>query len=66
MSLQQKTELNDAMWEAVQQYDGKWKTLDEAENFAQRHDVELAKAKIRPDVEEEIRKQVKGGRRGWW
>lgn len=35
-----------------------WETRDESDNFAQKHDVSLAKDKIRPSVVEEIRKQV--------
>ncbi len=31
---------------------------DESDNFAQKHDDELARAEVRPTVEEEIRKQV--------
>lgn len=58
LCLQSKTELNDAIWSSVVEYEGKWRSLDEGENFAQRHDVELAKGKIRPDVEEQIRQQV--------
>ncbi len=35
-----------------------WEDRDESDNFAQKHDVSLAKDKIRPSVVEEIRAQV--------
>jgi IQ and AAA domain-containing protein len=59
LSLQQKTDVNDAIWASVKDYDQKWRDLDETENFAQRHDVNMAKAKVRPDVEADIREQVR-------
>lgn len=36
-----------------------WESRDETDNFAQKHDVSLAKDTIRPYVVEEIRKQVR-------
>lgn len=36
-----------------------WEDRDESDNFAQKHDVSLAKDKIRPSVVEEIRNQVR-------
>lgn len=37
-----------------------WEDRDESDNFAQKHDVSLAKDKVRPSVVEQIRKQVGG------
>ncbi|CAN0419701.1 unnamed protein product, partial [Scytosiphon promiscuus] len=39
-------------------FSGVWEDRDESDNFAQKHDVSLAKDKIRPSVAEEIRSQV--------
>lgn len=39
-------------------FSGVWEDRDESDNFAQKHDVSLAKDKIRPSVVEEIRNQV--------
>ena len=36
-----------------------WETRTEENNFAQKHDVSLAKDKIRPSVVEEIRNQAR-------
>merc|ERR1711865_1124523 len=42
----------------VENYDNLWPDRDESDNFAQKHDVGLAKDKVRPSVEEQVRKQV--------
>merc|ERR1719162_2528536 len=42
----------------VENYDNLWLDRDESDNFAQKHDVGLAKDKVRPSVEEQVRKQV--------
>mmetsp|Transcript_19541 Transcript_19541/g.61214 ORF Transcript_19541/g.61214 Transcript_19541/m.61214 type:complete len:176 (-) Transcript_19541:33-560(-) len=39
-------------------FEGDWEERDESENFAQKHDVELAKRAIRDEVRLEIRDQV--------
>ena len=46
------------MLESVSKYKGVWSTLNETENFHQRHSVEIAKDMIRPIVKEKIRKEV--------
>jgi SpoVK/Ycf46/Vps4 family AAA+-type ATPase len=43
-----------------QQYEGEWKSKDESENFAQRHDQEIIKANKRREVEAEIKLNVFG------
>lgn len=43
---------------APRHFSGVWEDRDESDNFAQKHDVSLAKDKIRPSVAEEIRTQV--------
>merc|ERR1711865_651626 len=42
----------------VENYDNLWPDRDESDNFAQKHDVGLAKDKVRPSVEEQVREQV--------
>ena len=56
--LQGKSELTTAMHAEIKVYEGDWADRDERENFAQKHDVELAKRSIRDDVRIEIRDQV--------
>lgn len=56
--LQGKTELTTAMHAEIKTYDADWANRDERDNFAQKHDVELAKRAIRDDVRLEIRDQV--------
>ncbi|KAJ1457758.1 hypothetical protein M885DRAFT_514814 [Pelagophyceae sp. CCMP2097] len=56
--LQGTTELTTAMHGRLREYEGDWEERDESENFAQKHDVELAKRAIRGDVRLEIRDQV--------
>jgi hypothetical protein len=46
------------MWARIQGYESVWSDRDESDNFAQKHDVSLAKDKVRPDVMEETRLQV--------
>lgn len=43
----------------VRHFSDVWETRDENDNFAQKHDVSLAKDKIRPSVVEEIRNQAR-------
>ena len=52
------TELSKAMAEAVGTYEDTWLERDETENFAQKHDEDLARGVVRPSVEEEVRVQV--------
>ncbi len=52
------TEFSKAVMESLKGYETTWLDRDESENFAQKHDDELARTVIRPTVEEEIRKQV--------
>jgi len=56
--LQGRTDLTESMYKTVTDYEDVWEAKDESDNFQQRHDVELAKAVVRPGVYEEIRKQV--------
>ena len=50
--------LTTAMYDRIVNYQGVWQPLDESYNFAQKHDVELAKMEIRVDVEKELRVTV--------
>jgi hypothetical protein len=56
--LQGKTDLTSGMLKNVQSYEKTWDGRDEADNFQQKHDVDLAKLVVRPGVYEDIRKQV--------
>lgn len=56
--LQGKTVLTENMFEMVEDFEEHWESRDEADNFQQRHDVELAKNVVRPGVFEDIRVQV--------
>ncbi|CAN0258915.1 unnamed protein product, partial [Scytosiphon promiscuus] len=56
--LQGKSELAGKIFAEVKHFSGVWEDRDESDNFAQKHDVSLAKDKIRPSVAEEIRSQV--------
>lgn len=56
--LQGKSALGDSLYAQIQRYEGVWATRDETDNFAQRHDVGLAKDIVRPGVMEELRLQV--------
>jgi hypothetical protein len=42
----------------VEQFEDTWEDKDESENFQQKHDVELGKAAVRPEVYEDLRKVV--------
>ncbi|CAM9614506.1 unnamed protein product [Laminaria digitata] len=57
--LQGKSELAAKIFDEVKHFSDVWETRDENDNFAQKHDVSLAKDKIRPSVIEEIRKQAR-------
>mmetsp|Transcript_33895 Transcript_33895/g.44710 ORF Transcript_33895/g.44710 Transcript_33895/m.44710 type:complete len:899 (-) Transcript_33895:293-2989(-) len=57
-ALQGKTALTEAMVGSIGTYEDVWQERDESDNFAQKHDVELVKSKIRPDVQKEIESQV--------
>lgn len=52
------SEIVGTMAKGVGAYDTLWLDRDESDNFQQKHDVGLAKDKVRPNVEEEVRKQV--------
>jgi hypothetical protein len=52
------SEIVGTMSKGVGAYDTLWLDRDESDNFQQKHDVGLAKDKVRPNVEEEVRKQV--------
>lgn len=56
--LQGRSEITTAMHGEIKIYEEDWADRDERENFAQRHDVELAKRAIREEVRLEIRDQV--------
>merc|ERR1711991_1307726 len=56
--LQGKTETTNGMDAMVNEYEGTWESKDESDNFQQKHDVELSKQVVRPNVYEDIRKQV--------
>ena len=55
--LQGKTALTEAMSKMVHEFEAKWNDED-PDNYQQKHNVEQAKEVVRPDVYEEIRKQV--------
>jgi len=46
------------MQSSFQEWSDKWQHRDEAANFAQKHDVELVKQMVRPDVELRVRDDV--------
>ena len=52
------TEFTAAIARSVALFEDTWLDRDEADNFAQRHEDELVKAVVRPDVEAEVRKHV--------
>lgn len=52
------TEFTKASMDVLKGFESTWLDRDESANFAQRHDEDLAREVIRPDVSEEIRKQV--------
>jgi hypothetical protein len=54
------TEFSKAVMASLKGYEATWLDRDESDNFAQKHDEELARGVVRPTVEEEIRKQVCG------
>ena len=56
--LQGKTELVMSMASDLEVYEKVWDGRDEAENFQQRHDIDLGKEVVRPGVYDELRKQV--------
>lgn len=56
--LQGPSELTTSMHAEIKTYEADWADRDERDNFAQRHDVELAKRSIREDVRMEVREQV--------
>jgi IQ and AAA domain-containing protein len=58
--VQGKSLLSEATWARIQGYESVWADRDESDNFGQKHDVSLAKDKVRPDVMEETRLQVNG------
>lgn len=56
--LQGKTETTNGMVTLVNEFEGTWENKDESDNFQQKHDVDLSKHVVRPNVYEDIRKQV--------
>merc|ERR1711991_987146 len=52
------TELGTMLHAACVEYERKWATLDEAENFAQKYDPGMVKAIVRPKVYDDMRKVV--------
>jgi DNA replication protein DnaC len=46
------------MQESVVKYQSTWSTLDETSNFQQKHNTDIAKELVTPEVAETIRKQV--------
>ena len=46
------------MKDSYQEWSDKWQHRDERLNFAQRHDVELVRQSVRPDVELRVRAEV--------
>mmetsp|Transcript_218 Transcript_218/g.256 ORF Transcript_218/g.256 Transcript_218/m.256 type:complete len:881 (+) Transcript_218:50-2692(+) len=53
-----KSETTTIAFDRVVNYKGVWEGKNEAYNFSQKHDVELAKQQIRIDVEKELRDSV--------
>ena len=56
--LQEKTDTTNGMVNLVKEFESIWENKDESDNFQQKHDIELSKQVVRPNVYEEIRKQV--------
>merc|ERR1712196_570960 len=52
------SELTTKMFGEIKKYEDVWQSMDEAHNFSQKHDVQLAKKEIRVDVEKELRDTV--------
>merc|ERR1712046_538336 len=52
------SEVTTNMFGEIKKYEDVWQSLDEAHNFSQKHDVQLAKKEIRVDVEKELRDTV--------
>jgi len=46
--------------DSFQEWSDKWQHRDESSNFAQKHDAELVKQMVRPDVELRVREEVNG------
>merc|ERR1711988_309274 len=57
-ALQESTALTRDMAAATEMYDNLWLDRDETDNFAQKHDVGIAKSLVRPNVEDEVKKSV--------
>lgn len=56
--LQGKTEVTEAMFTMMKKFEETWEERDEGENFKQKYDADLVKDLVRPNVYEDIRKQV--------
>lgn len=52
------TQFTATLQDCLNRYSGVWLDRDESGNFQQKHDVELAKNVVRPNVEEEVRENV--------
>ena len=49
-----------ALQDSFQEWQDKWQHRDDTSNFAQKHDVNLVKQAVRPDVELKVRDEVNG------
>lgn len=56
--LQGRNEVTENMAKALQGFEETWANRNEDNNFQQRHDVELAKDVIRPNIYDDLRKKV--------
>lgn len=54
-----KTAFTEATVNVLDQYETTWMGRDEQGNYLQRHDEELVRNTVRPDVEAEVRQKVK-------
>merc|ERR1712178_335498 len=52
------TELGTMLHAACVEYEKKWATLDETDNFSQKYDTGMVKAIVRPKVYDDMRKVV--------
>ncbi|GBG24916.1 26S proteasome regulatory subunit 6B-like [Hondaea fermentalgiana] len=52
------TQFTATLQDCLDRFSGVWLDRDESNNFQQKHDVDLAKNVVRPNVEEEVRENV--------
>jgi len=52
------SQLTMLMHASIKTYEGKWATIDEEDNFAQKYDMGMEKGVVRPKVYKELTKEV--------